>query len=214
MITHQELDLTLENRFNRRMHDWEQLPHHTLELQALIHTPGAHIDDGAGHKNRGTRPTTRPPWNQPAAHLYFDIHAEIRRLESWLTITLHHQAVYRGGSDQATRRIFDRLPTLLRELHDRDPDSTVLTETLTSLSSLTKRAHVALNPETRRRRAPYVTCHECDGDLWIYRADHRVHPTLATDEHFQPGDAYCNRCPTWYPQDIWQKVARTNAQVA
>ena len=202
-----------ENWFNHAMHQWHpDLIDHTWNLHATLDQPTQLRDDGGGHKNRGTRPGTRAPWNQPAAHMFFDIHAEIRRLEPLLTLTLHHRAVYRGGSDHATQQILDRLPTLLRALRDHDLHHPALDETLTTLISLTRRSHALLHPEQRRTRAPFVTCHECGGDLWIHRDGDTLTPRLQGNDHFQPGDAYCNPCGVFYPQDIWHRVARDNAQ--
>lgn len=204
-------DFHQQNNFNKRMNQWSTLPTDTWELHALIadhHTPDY---DGGGHTNRGTAPGSRTPWNHTAANMFFDIHAEIRRLESLLTLTLNFRAVYRAGSDAATRAIFENLPVLLHALHTKDPDSTVLDEALRSLNSLAKRAHNTLHPETRRTRAPWISCHLCGGDTWIYAEGHDINPKIDR-EHFTPGDAYCNRCAVFYPQDIWQHVARENAR--
>lgn len=206
-------DFEQQNQFNRRMNQWAQLSDYMLRVHELINDQAAPVDDGGGHKNRGTKPGSRAPWNQAAANLYFDIHAEIRRIESFLTITLNHRAIYRGGSDSETAKIFERLPILLRALFERDHESVVLDECLTSLISLTRRSHAALHPEERRTQAPWISCHVCDGKLWLYVEGHEVNPKLDS-EHFQPGDAYCNRCAVFYPQDIWQRVALENSRVA
>ncbi len=211
---HEAMEFEQQNRFNRNMNRWTDLPGYAAELQGLISESSAPLGDGGGTKNRGGGASFRAPWNSGAAGLFFEIHAEVRRVESALTLTLEHRAVYRGGSDVETARVFDRLPILLRALHDRDPESEVLAEVFHALGSLTKRARAALHPEERRARALFVSCHVCGGDLWIYRAGQDVARKLLESEHFQPGDAYCNRCATFYPLDIWERVARDNAGVA
>lgn len=199
-----------ENQFNRRMHQWDSLPVMLEELREMI---GGLSSSSGGDGVHSGATGSRAPWNAPAAHAYFDVHAEIRRVESLLSVVLFQRAVYRGGSDAATAEVFARLPVLLREAFDRDPESEVLDEALSALIGLARRIRVLLNPDERRTRAPWVRCHLCDGTLWIYAAGQDVNPRI-NSEHFEPGAAYCNACAVFYPGDVWQRVAAEIAGVA
>lgn len=200
-------DVRIRSRFNRGMHRWEELPALTWELDAMIGDQGS--SDAGDSGVLGGSTGSRAPWNSRAAMMFFEIHAEIRRVESMLTLALDHRAVYRGGSNDETRRVLDRLPVLLEAMFSRDPESAVLAEALHLLAIATSRARVMLRPETRQTRAPWVTCHVCEGRLWIYAPGHDVNPRIDS-EHFLPGAAYCNRCAVFYPEDIWVRVAKEN----
>lgn len=207
MVGHEAWEF--ENRFNRKMHQWDALPSMLEELRARLDGGASSAGEAVGGSGYGAR----APWNAGAAHLFFDVHAEIRRVESLLSLDLFQRAVFRGGSDAATAEIFERLPVLLRAEFDRDRESTVLDEAFGALISLARRVRLALHPEERRTRAPWVRCHLCDGELWIYAPGQEV-PSRIDSEFFEPGAAYCSPCATFYPLDIWQRVAKEIADAS
>lgn len=78
----------------------------------------------------------RIPWHTPAAHTFYDIHAQTRRYENALTLLLFHHAKYRPGDDANTYDAISRLPVLIAHAldagHDQHTDVTDIDRLLTT----------------------------------------------------------------------------------
>lgn len=75
------------------------------------------------------------PWNDPAADLKYSIHADARRYETALNITLFGRAKYRGPSDENTLQAISRLPVLIDHARAKKVDNHDITDTTKLLCS-------------------------------------------------------------------------------
>jgi hypothetical protein len=93
---------------------------HLLPLvHALIYQPDTVMAEP------GTRHTATlevAPWNDPAADVYFDIHAGVRHHETALSLLLFGHAKFRPGSDTHTMAALERLPILIAHALDKHHD--------------------------------------------------------------------------------------------
>lgn len=157
-------------------------------LKALIPNTTTILESQpGGHGKHVAAPT---PWNDPAAALYYEIHADARRYETQLTIRLFHTAKYRPGTDAETINAINRLPVLIAHGRAQGLDPLDLTDPTTALANWPTRIRALLGeplpdeepttPVPGDARCPY-----CGGKLYLG-------PGWKTLE--QNATAYCRKC--------------------
>lgn len=123
---------------------------------------------------RGKRVHAPLPWNEPAAGLYYEIHADARTFERNLTLRLFKRATYRPGTDDHTREVITRLPDLIAHAHDcgLDPKADQLDTMTRTILRWPVQVRAILDEarpdETPWTRAPgNLVCPYCDRALWL-----------------------------------------------
>lgn len=161
-------------------------------LHDLVPATTNQVSESQIGKTKGTTKFVIP-WNGPAADLHLDIHAACRRHESALTLLLWGKATFRGGPDEITLEVINRLPVLLDHAAAAGHDTPEVDAIARDLISWAVRIRAMLD-EARDGEAPWVkapgglTCPHCGARLELPPTWHRLaNPDLVcrtcTDEH-------------------------------
>jgi len=117
-------------------------------LEAMVPWRSGQRDEVARQTNKTA---STPPWQSQAANLVMDLHAEARRMERLLVVTVvgTQGSEPRGGSSENTKNALDAL-TVLTEI----TDDTDVWDILRSLERWIMRAEVVLGYREPVRRLP------------------------------------------------------------
>lgn len=141
------------------------------KLKALIPADTTPLESTLGaHTKHIAAPT---PWNDPAAMLYYEIHADARRYESQLSIRLFQRAKYRPGDDANLTEAINRLPVLIAHGRAKGLDPVLdLADPTNALLSWAPRIRIlldeALPGEIPPAKAPGgLRCPHCHRPLYL-----------------------------------------------
>lgn len=161
-------------------------------LHDLVPATTNQVSESQIGKTKGTTKFVIP-WNGPAADLHLDIHAACRRHESALTLLLWGKATFRGGPDEITLEVINRLPVLIDHAVVAGHDTPEVDASARDLISWAVRIRAMLD-EARDGEAPWVkapgglVCPHCETRLELPPTWHRLaNPDLVcrtcTDEN-------------------------------
>jgi hypothetical protein len=112
------------------------------------------------------------PWNDRAAMLYYEIHGDVRRYESLLTLRLFGKARFRPGTDAHTDECIGRLPVLIAHGIEKNLDELDLVDVVSALKGWPKQIRSVLD-EAKPGEEPWanapggLTCPDCAKPLKV-----------------------------------------------
>lgn len=160
------------------------------QVQALIPQASNQVDES----QTGTRPATvhRIPWNGQAAGVFYDIHAQVRRYESALTVLLFQKAKYRGGDDENTFDAIGRLPVLIAHAIDKGHEQHGdVTDAARLLGTTWPRECRRVLDQLREDEQPWTTA---PGDLRCPYCDGALELAPGWSQAPDSADVWCRRC--------------------